>query len=282
MTLPNFLVIGAQRCGTSWLYQQLKNHPEIYLNKTRKEIHYFDRYYSRGIKWYEKFFPADSQTIQNKWIGESTPDYLYCPEAPRRIYETLGDCKFIVMVRNPAKRAYSSYCRIVKNHSYSKDFSEYLQDYPHAFKRGMYADYLENYLEYFPINNFLFLVFEEVFKSPAESFQKISNFLDINDEKFIDISAQKKVNTSYMVKHKKAYAFALSLTKQLNHYDLHWLYKPIQHLGIHRAIFRSKSKFPSIEKDDEKNLLSKYEKDISRLEDLTGLNLLPLWQVENR
>lgn len=78
--LPNFLIIGAPRSGTTWIQENIKHHPEIFMPE-QKEIHFFDRNYAMGIEYYEKYFSAyDGQ----KAIGEATPDYLHLPDIHQR------------------------------------------------------------------------------------------------------------------------------------------------------------------------------------------------------
>src|SRR3990170_2760008 len=80
---PNFLYIGASRAGSTWVYRILNRHPQVFLPQA-KGLYYFDKEYTRGIGWYEKFFEgANSQHIA---IGEITHDYIFCEEGPRRIY----------------------------------------------------------------------------------------------------------------------------------------------------------------------------------------------------
>jgi hypothetical protein len=81
MDLPNFLGLGAQRAGSSWLYKLLQTHPDIYLPERCKEVHYFDRYYYRGIKWYKNFFHTHNSY---KYTGEITPIYLYNTSVPEK------------------------------------------------------------------------------------------------------------------------------------------------------------------------------------------------------
>jgi len=112
--LPNFLVIGVEKGGTTWLHAQLKKHPEIFLPQS-KEIHFFNKYNSNlikhdyfqlGINWYADFF---KQYKGQKVIGEVTPMYICDPEAPLRIQQTLPNVKLIAILRDPVRRAYSHY-----------------------------------------------------------------------------------------------------------------------------------------------------------------------------
>lgn len=121
MTLPNFLIIGAQKAGTSWLAYQLEKHPEIYLPK--KEIHYFDKgfNYQKGLSWYEKQF---DEVTEQKAIGEKTPEYLWAngegwedhqSDVHQKIFQTLPEAKLIVTLRNPVDRAISAINHIIRS-----------------------------------------------------------------------------------------------------------------------------------------------------------------------
>ena len=112
-TDPNFLVIGAQRSGTTWLDTALRAHPQVYLPERRKEIHYFDEHYSRGAEWYREFFSAAAARPGLKAIGEVTPRYLFDPLVPQRIAGDFPSMRLIAILRNPADRAYSQFCMYV-------------------------------------------------------------------------------------------------------------------------------------------------------------------------
>ena len=102
MKLPNFLIIGAQRCGTTTLYNQLVSHPDI-SPATTKELHYFDINFSKGIQWYKEQFNDE------RIIGEASPYYIFHPLCPKRIFDIIPEVKIIVLLRNPVERAYSHY-----------------------------------------------------------------------------------------------------------------------------------------------------------------------------
>ena len=137
MTLPNLLGLGAQRAGTTWLDGVLRGHPDIFLPSRRKEVHFFDRYFQRGVDWYSTYFPRISLASDFKWIGEITPAYLYDPSVPARILATLPDCHFIVTLRNPADRAYSQYCYKVRNTADKRTFAEFIDEEQDALERGI-------------------------------------------------------------------------------------------------------------------------------------------------
>lgn len=105
MSLPTFVIAGAQKSGTSSLSATLRRHPDVFM-ATPKELHFFDRHFDRGVGWYEEQFMAARQHQQR---GEATPSYLYHAEARARLVETLPDTKLVVILRDPVKRAYSHY-----------------------------------------------------------------------------------------------------------------------------------------------------------------------------
>ena len=180
MSLPNFMCIGAAKSGTTTLYDILKQHPEIFI-PAFKEPHFFDipENYNNGIDWYEKNY---FRNINKKIIADFTPSYFFEKETPKRIFKDLGtQIKFVVLLRNPVDRAYSHYLHSVRDEhenlsfedslkqenerleSYEKkgDYLSYLRN--SYFHQGLYGDMLERYLEYFTLDNFLFIHFENEF-----------------------------------------------------------------------------------------------------------------------
>lgn len=104
---PDYLIIGAQKCGTSSLFRYLGESPHVEL-PTEKEIHFFDNKFDRGLDWYRAHFPKPKGG-RRRMTGEASPYYLFHPLAPRRIREALPDVRLLALVRNPVHRAVSHY-----------------------------------------------------------------------------------------------------------------------------------------------------------------------------
>ena len=104
MTLPNFLIAGAPKSGTSSLREYLRSHPDVFMYP--REINFFDCYFDKGIKWYEKFF---KNCKKEKMIGEKSPTYMYSKNVPERLHQFNPEIKLIFLLRNPVDRAYSAY-----------------------------------------------------------------------------------------------------------------------------------------------------------------------------
>jgi hypothetical protein len=103
--LPDFVVVGAQKAGTTSLYRMLRKHPQIHMPRT-KELHFFDVHWDKGVEWYsEQFTPGRWEWRR----GEATPYYLYRPMVRERMLQVLPKARLVVILRNPVDRAYSHY-----------------------------------------------------------------------------------------------------------------------------------------------------------------------------
>ena len=103
---PSFVIVGAQKAGTTFLHHELLNHPDVVAPIT-KEIHFFDDRFARGIDWYLGHFAADG--VDGRQTGEASPGYLFHPHAPARLATALPDARVIVLLRDPVRRAYSHF-----------------------------------------------------------------------------------------------------------------------------------------------------------------------------
>jgi hypothetical protein len=200
--LPNFLVVGAEKAATTWLYNRLKDHPEIYLPET-KEVHFFnkfdsnlkeiDRFERMGLGWYEQFFRNYNK---KQAIGEVTPMYLCDPEAPFRIKKVLPDVKIIMVLRDPIDRAYSHYW-MAKNKKHTQlSFEEAVdKKEPRFIQRGLYHKQLRVFLELFPIENIKVILFEDIKKNNIKELSDVYSFLGVNN-KYIPEGVNNKENSA--------------------------------------------------------------------------------------
>ncbi|MDP8961635.1 MAG: sulfotransferase [Actinomycetota bacterium] len=208
-SLPDFLVIGAQRSGTSSLYKWLGQHPFV-LPSLRKETEYFSLNFGRGEAWYRAHFPSLlRRRIFRELRGhdalsfEATPYYLFHPLAPARVARLVPDAKLIVLLRNPVDRAYSHYHHMVRHGSETRSFEEAIKSEPervaadierlqvdplhrslahHRFSylgRGRYAEQLERWLAEFGRDRFLVLSSEELYADPSSTYQQVLAFLGL-------------------------------------------------------------------------------------------------------
>ena len=183
MALPDFIIIGAQRSGTGWVSQCLREHPDIFM--ARDETRFFDNDFEKGEPWWEKtFFGA---TNQEKRIGEKTANYLYHPKVPERIKEKLPDTELICILRNPIDRLYSNYYMKFGSSNSSKSIIEICKNDKTLIERGFYFEQLSRYLNYFPREKILIKIYDDKNIDTLGFIQDIYRFLKI-DSNFIPTS----------------------------------------------------------------------------------------------
>jgi hypothetical protein len=137
--LPSFLIVGAQRCGTTALYRALAQHPLVLKPVLRKGVHYFDTAYGKGLSWYRAHFPlkATAHRLERRYgmrpLGfESSPYYLFHPLAASRIARDLTGAKLIVLVRDPVERAFSAHAHeVARGFEIEPSFERAIELEPH-------------------------------------------------------------------------------------------------------------------------------------------------------
>ena len=202
---PGFLLVGAQRCGTTSLYRALMSHPRITPPVLHKGVNYFDVNYERGWRWYVGHFPvrlprADSEP---RLAFDASGYYMFHPHAPGRIVRDLPEVKVVAMVRDPVERAYSAY-----QHEYARGFEtqtwpraleledsrvepelQHMLDDPgyesfsyrhHAYRRrGHYARQLQPFVEVLGQSRVHIVESERFFENPEEEFTRLLRFLEL-------------------------------------------------------------------------------------------------------
>ena len=203
--LPNLLVIGAQRCGTSSLYKYLGSHPEVAAS-LRKETRYFTLYFDKGEEWYRAHFPLRSLAGSSaRVVFEATPDYMLDPRCAERVIRSAVRCKIVVILRDPVERAFSHYLhhrrlgqeplsfeealeqeesrlapyRVVLEEDWDAPLPKEWQRYSYV-TRGLYAEQLEPWYARFGADSILVLHSEDLFRKPAEVFDGLCAFLGIS------------------------------------------------------------------------------------------------------
>lgn len=194
--LPNFLIVGAQKCGTTTLYDILNEHPEANMSSV-KEINFFslDNKFSKGLSHYSSYFQKPSK--KHKVTGEASPGYMNYPGVAGKIHHNLGEVKIVMILRDPIKRGYSQYW---DNRRHLKEYlteEEIIQEYLSTeyettskgyFSRGVYIKYVEEYLKYFSRNKMHIMIFEDLIKNPKKELSELYDFLGIdNSEQFLKL-----------------------------------------------------------------------------------------------
>lgn len=195
MRLPDFLIIGAMKAGTTSLAKYLKSHPDVFMAR-EKEVHFFDLNHEQGLEWYAAHFAA--ARAQQK-IGEATPIYMYDPATFERLANALPETKLITVLRNPVDRAYSHYWHQVEHRgeetllfeaalaaepdrlARSKGFEAAQWAY---VARGRYAEQLERVFRRYPREQVLVLRFEDLIDRTVETLRRVCRHIGV-DETFV-------------------------------------------------------------------------------------------------
>jgi hypothetical protein len=182
--LPDFVIIGAQKGGTSFLYHLLTLHPLVE-PAARKELHFFDdpQRFDNGAGWYRRCFPQSSWKDGRRSItGEATPSYLFDPPVPKRMAGVVPQARLITLLRNPIDRAYSHFQMQVKRGSEPNTFEEAIEQQDSSYlSRGIYVDQLLRWFALFSREQMLILKSEDFFERPVEHLKVVLNFLELPD-----------------------------------------------------------------------------------------------------
>lgn len=277
MTLPNFLIIGAQRAGTTLLHSILDTHPMVYMPRRRKEVHYFDLYYARGPLWYQGFFPQADEAKRYHAIGEATPDYLFTPGVAGRIHSLLPDCQLIMCLRNPVDRTYSWYSYARRSFNERRSFNTYLDEEPEVLRRGCYYGQIKTYLDYFAMAQLHVFIYEEFILMHGTHLERIAKILNLetgwdNPQPLLG----RRSNTSEQPYFGATFALARKLGSVLRRHDLDFLVETTKRFGA-VGLFGRRPPPEAISAEARCRLARFYADDIRRLEDLLQRDL-DLWR----
>jgi hypothetical protein len=202
--LPDFIVIGAMRCGTSRFYNLLTRHPNVERAAT-KEVHYFDRseHFDKGTEWYRGCFPPPKWKDGRRSItGEATPNYLFDPLVPERLARVVPEARLIALLRNPVDRAYSHYQQSVRRGLEPRSFEVAVEEEQarlldagndpsrtsrrpgvgygsNLLAKGLYVDQLLRWATFFEDEQMLVLRSEDFFERTTETLKQVQSFLGL-------------------------------------------------------------------------------------------------------
>ncbi len=205
--LPQFLIVGGQRCGTTSLYKYLAQHPGVAAPPLGKGAHYFDTNFAKGERWYRGHFPTrlvlTGGPREPRITGEGSPYYLFHPCVPARARAVVPDAKIIAMLRDPVARAYSHYWHEVARGFEALSFDQAIdlegerlagederlrtvsnyESFGHQhwsyLARGRYAEQLEAWYASFPKEQVLVISSKDFFANTDAVYSRILEFLDL-------------------------------------------------------------------------------------------------------
>lgn len=261
--LPNFLIIGAPRAGTTWAAKNMMDHPQIFMPRI-KEVHFFDANYEKGMDYYEAFFSDAKDQIA---VGEATPEYLYIPEVAARIHQHLPNAKLIVSLRNPVERLYSRYWNSKAKYVSNRDlsFEEKIKQKPLFIGEGFYYDHLTRYYRLYPREQILVLLYDDLEKDPHGFLSEIYKFLGVDPE-FTSDYQEIKINSAAAKKYVGKSQLLWNIHRGLMRVRLFSLARMVEDMN--------RNEYPPMHAETKRWLVEEVYKDKNRqLEELIGRDL---------
>jgi hypothetical protein len=208
--VPDFLIIGTKRGGTTSLYNYLLAHPRVAplfpAAQNIKGVHFFDTNFARGVAWYRSHFPVRIGTTsagRRRVVGEASPYYLYHPHAPHRARQVVPDAQLIVLLRDPVDRAYSHHKERQRNGTEPLSFEEALaaesgrlagesdrihrdptyvslaHEHQSYVSQGIYLPQMQAWMSEYPRDRFCVIRSEDLFADPGGVYHRVLRFLSL-------------------------------------------------------------------------------------------------------
>ena len=211
--LPDFVVIGSTKSGTTSLHYYLIQHPRII---SERNVHFFEYMQTNSIEWYRAHFPTKAyKNFKKLTVGEQTATYLFHPLIPKRIHTTIPNAKFIVVLRNPVDRAYSNYTHQVREGIEKRTFEEAIKselkrieicknnseykinndDFSNHvifsyLRHGIYVDFIKAWMEFFTKEQFLILPTYDLNNNRAKFLKQVFDYLNVQNFEIKDVERQ--------------------------------------------------------------------------------------------
>jgi len=292
----DFIGIGAPKCGTTWLFYGLGQHPKICLSEP-KEVNYFNSEdfsvplaqrngenhcvnvnHNKPVEWYARHF---SHCLTNSLKGEFSPTYIYDKDAAKRIQLCFPDVKLLVCLRNPANNIYSIYWarRRYRKVETSETFEKALESDPRYLNQGYFGKHLKRFLNFFDRKQMKVVLLEDIVDRPGETIRDVFGFLNLDPDVPLDMQrtpknrAKKSWTVSLEPWMKKFSAFLIEHNQAA-------LLNRIRKLGIRDAVLKVSTverQYPEMRPETRKQLNEIFHEDLGELETILERDL-SIWR----
>jgi len=296
--LPSFVIAGAPRAGTTWLYRNLDRHPRVFLTANKEPRHYAvretehlsfsgpgdERWLSHLVQDRAEYEALFSAATAGQLRGEASSDYLYRSRTTAaRLREEVPAARLIFILRDPAHRAYSNWLQHVQHGREPLSFAEGLDAeeerieqgwawWWHYRRRGFYAEQLEPFLDAFPGDQILLLLHDELRRDPRSLLERACAFLEIDP---LPLTANREEvearQNQSLVPRSRAHGAVRRLLGPASALSARALPEAAE--GRLRRWFQRRTLGPTISDADYRRLRSAYEADLTRLTGMTGLDV---------
>lgn len=295
---PSFVIAGAPRAGTTWLYRNLDRHPQLFLTPNKEPRHYAvreaeqlaftgpgdDRWLSHLVQDRGEYEALFSGTGVEQLRGEASSDYLYrSGTASERLQEEAPSVRLLFILRDPARRAYSNWLQHVQHGREPLSFGDALDAeeeriaqgwawWWHYAQRGYYAEQLEPFLEAFPRDQILILLHDDLRRDPQGLLERVAAFLEIDPAPLAaDQERTETPQNRSLVPRSRAHGAVRGILKPAAAVSSRVLPEAAE-MRLRRW-FQRQTLGPAISAADHRRLSKAYSNDVKRLSGITGLDL---------
>jgi Sulfotransferase family len=288
VTLPNFIVIGAAKAGTTALYWYLAEHPAVFMSAI-KETNYFaygvdadgrllygdPEHHAFPVKTLAEYEQLFAEAGQARAIGEASPIYLECPQAAQRIRERVPAARLVCALRHPVERAYSDYLMFLRSRGRRFDprtdlspAAAWARPDSHWMRVSRYAESLQRYLDRFPRDQLHVLLFDDLKRAPVEAVQAVYRFLDVDPGFVPDLETPHNIGGIPASRTLERFLTSRSLRAAVQP----WM--PTRAVNwVRRVRTRNLRSAPPLPAELKRELVERFRDDISRTSELIGRSL---------
>lgn len=275
MRRPNFVGIGPGKSGTTWLYRVLGAHPEVCVSSA-KETLFFETEYHRGEDWYARFF---ARCDHARAVGEVSNTYVFSPRAAERIHDFEPSMRIVSSLRDPIDRAFSHYLFMRRNDRVRGSFEEVIERHrPDLVTRGLYGRHLTPWVELFPRERILFLLFDDLATDPSGLASRLFEFLGVDPDFEPEVAAERALAASRPRSRLVARAVneAAAVVRRMGFPDL---VTRMKESSVPRLLYGSfeDGEKPRIDPATRDRLKEYYRSDLERASELVGVDLVARW-----
>lgn len=231
----DFLGLGAQKAGTSWLHRMLAAHPQVFMAQAEdKDLKFFSAHYDYGYAWYERHFAAGGGAERR---GEFSTSYFYSQEAPARVHAYNPNARLVLSLREPVDRLISHHRHEIRTGRLEPDvpLTAGVASNPSYVEQSMYFTQLTRWLEHFPLASFHIVIFEELFRDPGRSLRELYEFVGVSPE-FVPPSIHEKVNEGRVPRSRLIDKGVQLSTATLRAVGAGWLVDSLKRAGVEKKL----------------------------------------------
>ena len=269
--VPNFLVIGPQKSGTTWIHRYLESRGDIALPRGIKETFFFDRRYERGVRWYTRHFHGNDTV---RAVAEVAPSYFHVEQTAERVLRELGVIPLVCTLRHPAQRTFSLYTHMKRYGVTRLEFRDALDQHPALLDSSRYATHLKRWMALFGRENVQVLFLESLADDPNAYAHKLCEHLQLP---FVEVDAKlhQRVNEAAVpnnVRVAKVAKFASDRIRSLGFYGMvEWA----KRRGLKEVFFGRPGDIPIPKMSDAdcSYVLTQLADEIDQLEEILSVDL---------